>query len=274
MLKFLAGTLLVAVLLGVVAGGVGSVLWSRGTRRLADDLVERATAPRPRPTRGLPAPVRRYLDRALPDGRPIRVARVRQVGEFLLSPPDGWEPFTATQLFTTEPPAMVWDAAIRMAPFVSVRVRDRYADGAGSMHGAVLGLVTVLREGGTVQMAQASLLRYLAESPWFPTRLRPSESLRWTPVDDSTAVATLRDGSLVASLEFRFSGGEIREVYAERRYRGAAEDPSWAPWIGRFHDYEEFDGFRVPTTGVVAWVIDGEERPYWRGRVESVRYEY
>lgn len=276
MLRVIAGILLAVLLLGAAAGGMGSILWNRGTRQVVDSIVGRAEPLRYGPTTALPSPVRRYLDRTLPGGRPpIRVARVRQTGEFLLRPPDGWEPFTATQLFATEPPGMVWDATIRVAPFVNVRVRDSYLDGTGSMHGAVLGLVTVLREEGTVQMAQATLLRYLAEAPWFPTRLRPSESLSWSAVDDSTALATLRDGTLVASLEFRFSAaGEIRTVYAERRFRGEDEDPIWAPWIGHFSDYEEFDGFLVPTTGEVAWVIDGQEQPYWRGRIESVLYEF
>lgn len=275
LLKLVAGIVLAVILLVIAAGGLGSFLWSRATEERVAEIVARARPPRPATTTELPAPVRRYLDRVLPEGTsPIRLARVHQRGEFLLSPPDGWEPFTAIQLFTVDPPAMVWDATIRMAPFVNVRIRDSYVEGTGSMHGAALGLVPVVRDSGSYQMAEASLVRYLAESPWFPTRLRPSIALGWSPVDDSTAVATLRDGALSVSLQFRFADDEIRQVYAERRFRGADEDPTWAPWIGHFDAYEEFDGFRVPTRGEVAWVIDGEERPYWRGRIESVMYEY
>lgn len=273
-IKIVVGTLVALLVTVAIAGGAGSALWSRGTRTVLDSLLEQARTPVPVDGE-LPAPVRRYLDRADPgEGPPIRVARIHQTGEFLLSPPDGWAPFSATQLFTVEPPGMLWDATIRMAPFVSMRVRDSYVDGTGSMHGAILGLVTVLKEGGSPRMAEATLARYLAEAPWFPTRLRPSPDLRWEPVDDSTAIATLRDGAVEVSLTFRFDTAGVSGVRADRRFRGKEEEPAWAPWEGRFHDYRERDGVRIPTRAEVFWVIDGEERPYWRGTIESAAYEY
>lgn len=273
LLKIVAALVLAVLVLAVAAGGVGSMLWSRATRQAVDRVVARAGPPPAAPTLELPPPVGRYLDRAIPGGAPIRVARIRQEGEFLLSPPDGWAPFSATQLFTVSPPAMVWDATIRMAPLVSVRVRDSYIDGVGSMNAAVLGVFTVLEDSGPDAMAEASLARYLAEGAWFPSRLRPSAALRWTAVDDSTALATLADGDLAVTLEFRFEGTEIRAVYAERRFRGQAEDPTWAPWIGRFRSYQAMDGFVIPTEAEVAWIIDGEERPYWRGEITDAYYE-
>lgn len=270
----LAAALALLVLL-VTAIGAGAFLWSRVTGQVEAAILERASEPVLRTELRPPEPVRRYLDLAIPDdATPIRVARLEQSGEFLLTPPDGWAPFTATQLFTVHPPAMLWNASIRAAPLLAVRVRDSYTDGVGSMRGAMLGLLTVLEDSGPDAMAEASLARYLAEAPWFPTRLRPSEGLQWTAVDDSTAEALLRDGDVTVSLEFRFSPtGEVREIYADRRFRGEAEDPRYAPWIGRFGEYELMDGYRIPTRAEVAWVLDGEEQPYWRGRIEWARYE-
>ena len=270
----LAATLALLVLL-VTAIGAGAFLWSRATGQVEAAILQGAAEPALRTEPRTPEPVRRYLDLAIPDGAaPIRVAHLEQSGEFLLTPPDGWAPFTAMQLFTVHPPAMLWDASIRAAPLLAVRVRDSYTDGVGSMRGAMLGLLTVLEDSGPDAMADASLARYLAESPWFPTRLRPSEGLEWTAIDDSTAEATLRDGDVTVSLEFRFAPtGEVREIYADRRFRGETEDPRYAPWIGRFSAYELMDGYRIPTRAEVAWVLDGEERAYWRGRIEWARYE-
>ncbi len=273
-IKIVAGTLVALVVAAALVGGVGSALWSRQTRAVVDSIVDAAGPPRAS-NAAVPAPVRRYLERAAPADRPsIRVARIHQTGEFLLSPPDGWAPFSATQVFTVDPPAMLWDATIRMAPLVNVRVRDSYRAGTGAMHGAVMGVLPVLEEGGSPEMADATLARYLAEAPWFPTRLRPSAALRWEPVDDTTAMATLRDGDADVTLEFRFDTAGIAGVHAERRFRGADEDPVWAPWTGRFWDYREVDGFRIPTQAEVAWIIDGERRPYWRGAIETALYEY
>ena len=39
------------------------------------------------------------------------------------------------------------------------------------------------------------------------------------------------------------------------------------PWEGRFADYAERDGMRVPLTGAVAWVLPEGRRDYWRGRL-------
>lgn len=263
------------LLLAAVVAGAASMRWRGASRRTAKRLLRAgaAAAPPAHATAEVPLPVARFLERSAPGAR-IRVARLRQRGEFLMRDPDGWAPFTATQLFTADPPGMLWDARIRMAPFLHVRVRDSYLAGQGAVRAAVAGVVPVAADAGAGELAEASLLRYLAEAAWFPTRLRPSAALRWTPVDAGRAVATLTDAGLTVSLEFRFDAhGDLREVFAERRFRGADQDPVRAPWIGRFSGHGEVEGFRIPTTGVVAWVLDGEERPYWKGRIERVDYE-
>jgi hypothetical protein len=96
---------------------------------------------------GLPAPVVRYFRTVLRHGQPIiQRARIAWVGEFNMGKQgaDKWVPFTAMQEFLPSAPGMVWDARMAMAPGVSVYVRDSFVDGAGSMHGAVVGLFTVV----------------------------------------------------------------------------------------------------------------------------------
>lgn len=277
----------VLVLIPVLAAGLalaGAARWSRDSRRAGDRLLAREWADdAPDPGRGgtdggdaVPDPVRRYLDRSAPARLPtIRVARIQQTGQFLLRPPDGWAPFTATQLFTGTRPGLLWDARVRMAPLLQVHVRDRYGTGHGSMRGAVAGLVPVVDTRGGGALAEAAAMRYLAEAVWLPTRLRPGGGLRWTPVSDSVARATLVDGTIRTSLEFTFDEeGDIVSIRSDRRFRGEDEEPRWAPWVGRCEAYQDVGGYRIPGRCTVAWVIDGEERPYWKGRVDAVVYEY
>jgi hypothetical protein len=153
------------VLFGLAAIGLAGLRWKSATSAMRARL--RATA-RPVPVDtysareldGLPAPVARYFRTALNDGHPIIThARISWAGEFNMGQPgaDKWARFTAVQDFAPSAPGMVWDARIRMAPgATSVRLRDAFVDGAGSMHGALMGLVTVVDKGGTPDMAAAS----------------------------------------------------------------------------------------------------------------------
>lgn len=283
----IAAIVLVSALVALAATlAIASNAWTRGTRREEARLRRGALEPSTEAAGGggadaagagaaLPPPVARFLARALPaDGRTIRLATVRQEGEFLLRAPDGWAPFSATQLFRAEPPGFLWDARIRMAPLVHVRVRDGYRDGTGSMHGAVAGLVTVVRASGTPELASGSLYRFLAEAAWIPTRLRPSRDLRWDAMDESTATATLTDGGTSVAVQFRFdAGGDIVGIHVPERARQVDGGYELAPWTGRFWGHREIGGFRIPTRGEVAWVIEGEEQPYWKGRIVEVVYD-
>lgn len=46
------------------------------------------------------------------------------------------------------------------------------------------------------------------------------------------------------------------------------------PWEGRWSDYREQDGMRVPFTGEVAWILPEGRQPYWRGTITALSYEF
>ena len=264
-----------------IAAAVGTRRWNRATAR----AVARLDAPPrdeahppatydPAQLDGLPAPVVRYLSFALLPGQPlVRRARVEHRGEFLVAP-GRWRPFTSVEHFVVRPPGFVWDAAIRSAPLVVVRVRDGYHRGVGSMRAAVGALVPVTDQRGTPEMAEASLQRYLAEAPWVPTALLPGAGVVWTAVDDGTARATLTDRGVSASVDFHVgAGGELLRVSA-LRHRDVDGTPVPTPWVGRSWDYRRLEGMMVPTAGDVEWCPpDGPPVAYWRARLTRVAYE-
>jgi hypothetical protein len=45
------------------------------------------------------------------------------------------------------------------------------------------------------------------------------------------------------------------------------------PWQGRFWNYGERSGMRVPLDGEVAWVLPEGAKPYWRGHITESTYE-
>src|SRR2546423_12444580 len=157
-----------------VAVAIGGYAWRRGTVQRLDSLASHLSragegsellANKTRLS-DLPAPVARYLAFALPNGqRLIRAARLGWAGDMRLRPNAGWSPFTAEQRFTASPPGFVWDAAVRMALLLPVRVRDSYVAGDGEMLGRLAGLTTVVRAGGTREMAEGALWRFRWSRP-------------------------------------------------------------------------------------------------------------
>jgi len=45
-------------------------------------------------------------------------------------------------------------------------------------------------------------------------------------------------------------------------------------WKGRFWNYVVRDGMRIPLDGEVAWLTPDGEKPYWRGHITNIIYEF
>ncbi|MGB5832264.1 MAG: DUF6544 family protein, partial [Thiohalocapsa sp.] len=225
----------------------------------------------------LPTPVRRYLGMVLADGQPmITAAAIAQRGSFNMSDSgEQWRPFRSEQRVIMRRPGFDWDARITMLPGLTVRVHDAYVAGEGVLFASLLGLVPVVDLQGMPALAEAELMRFLAEAPWYPTLLLPSQGVQWDAVDGDAALVTLSDGEVSASLLFRFgSDGLAASVHAEARARtvGGLQVPT--PWEGHWTAYERRNGMLVPTEGEVAWVFTNGARPYWRGRIIALKHEF
>jgi hypothetical protein len=223
----------------------------------------------------LPAPVARYFRFALREDQAfVRAARVHHAGEFNLN--EKWVPFESEQHFCSRPPAFVWDAKMRINSLMSISVRDGYRHGQGTMAAKVLGLFTLVDAGNDDErLAQGALLRFLAESVWQPTALLPDENLKWSPVDERRARATLTDAGVTVSLEFLFNEkGEVTGFFAPKRYREVKGGYEPFPWKGRLQKYELYEGMMIPTEGEVAWQMPEGDTAYWRGRVKDAAYEF
>ncbi|MDZ7319742.1 MAG: hypothetical protein ONB11_11335, partial [candidate division KSB1 bacterium] len=124
-------------------------------------------------------------------------------------------------------------------------------------------------------VAEGELMRFFAETAWYPTALLPSQGVQWQAVSDSSARATLQDGDIVMTMLFRFNDdGLIESVFAEARGRTTGGSVIPTPWEGRWSNYEVRQGMLVPMQGEVAWVLPEGRKPYWRGWITSIQYEF
>jgi hypothetical protein len=280
MLRTLALALAAVVLLAAGALLIGGQRWRAGTDAAVARLdAEPGRAAAGRYTAdeiaGLPAPVRRYFRAVLRDGQQVRTrARIVHEGTFLMRPPDGWRPFRSIEHFASHPPGFLWDAQVRAAPGFTVRVRDSFIAGAGSMRASLLGLIPVVAVEGTPGIAQGALHRYLAEAAWLPTALLPSAGVTWAPVDDSTARASLSAMGVAVWLDFHFGADSlIARTFAPARGRDVDGTPVPTPWQGRCSDWAERGGMRIPLSCEVAWVLPEGIQTYWRGRITDIAYD-
>ena len=261
--------------------GVASSRWQRATTRMVERLNETTHEVAGVPAvfsrddlLGLPAPVVRYFELALTPGQPLfRRAWLRWDGTFRLAPNAEWKRFTARQHVTVRPPGFVWDATIRAMPLAPVRVRDAYIGGEGVMLGKLAALIPVVDEHGTPEMAAGALSRYLGEAAWVPTALLPSAGVEWTPVNDTTARATLSDGKTSVSSDFSFGGSGAIVAVSMIRYRDVQGRGVPTPFEARISGDRRISGMVVPLEGEAAWLLPEGRFAFWRGRLAEARFD-
>jgi hypothetical protein len=282
------GWKVIAIVLAVLVFAVAMAIlyatkrWQSDTRKLharmeAVRVPITPTSYDPRELEGLPAPVQRYFRTVLKEGQPlVRAVSVEHTGTFNMSETgEQWKPFSSTQRVIIQRPGFVWDARVRMVPGMTVYVHDAYVAGEGVLTAKLFGLVSLVNLRGTPEVAQGELMRFFAEAAWYPTALLPSQGVQWEAVDDTSAKATLKDGKTALTVLFRFNeSGLIESVRAEERGRTVAGAVIPTPWEGRWSNYELRDGMRIPFEGEVAWILPEESKPYWRGRIKRLSYEF
>jgi hypothetical protein len=272
--------ILVAVLVG--ARLYGAYRWNAATQELRARLDAARVPVRPQAVNfgeleRLPAPVGRYFRLVLEEGQPmVAGVHVRHTGTFNMGETtDRWKPFTSDQVVVAQRAGFDWNGRVAMMPGVPVRVHDAYVAGEGVLHASLLGLFPVVDMRGTGDVAEGELMRFFAEAAWYPTRLLPSQGVRWQAFDERSAYATLEEGDNSITMLFTFNEeGLIDTVRAETRGRTVDGEVVPTPWQGRFWNYEERGGMLVPLDGEVAWLPPEGEKPYWRGRITEISHEF
>lgn len=279
-------TIAVAIACAVILVAVLFVLGRRAQRQAAGKLaaaLEKVSKVKAGLVQGsidydsLPPPVQRYLHRVLPDGfKTIGLAHLRQEGRLRLdAKSERWMPFTAEQMIAPTAAGFLWNARVGVIPGIHIQVLDSLVDGRGAGQVSLLSAIRIAFVGGTPEMNSGALHRFLAEAVWSPTALLPSETLRWSPIDDSTASATLTAHDVTVSLEFRFNAaGEVVGIFTAGRWGNFRGGYLQKPWEGRFGDYVTIQGMRIPKHGEVGWYDDGVWQRVWEGTLVEAKYDF
>jgi len=141
------------------------------------------------------------------------------------------------------------------------------------LRASLLGVYPLADQTASPELNAGELQRFLGETVWFPTALLPSSSLKWTPRDDRSAVASLTDGGTTVSLTFEFDEGRITAIRG-LRYKQDNGSYSLRPWLIQCNEHAQRYHMTIPLHCEVSWIEGNEPVPYWRGRITGVSYGY
>ncbi|MBN2886111.1 MAG: hypothetical protein JXM75_05315 [Chromatiaceae bacterium] len=260
----------------------GVTRWQSATLALGDELERqrRALSPRtynPEEIAALPTPVQRFFEAVLVSGQPLVVAaELGQEGRINLGGEQPrWKLLRARQSVVTQAPGFLWDARAPLLPGLAIFAQETLLASGGSFRLALFGLLPIKRIASSERLTEAQRLRFLAESVWYPTRLLPSQGVRWEAMDEESARATLVDGEAQTSLVFSFdANGLVRGVRAEARARLVGKQLVETPWEGRFWEYRQHGGMMIPVQAESAWIENARRIPDWQGRITEIMYKF
>lgn len=237
-------------------------------RTLAVSSVEPAL----RRLSSLPAPVRAWLERC---GATVQHAsatslRLTQQGALRMRPGGRALQARAQQYVTWDRPAFVWHVESELLSVLSIQGRDKYDVQGGEMWIKAGSLVNLVRVNDDA-IAEAALLRFLAECMWFPqAALRPY--IAWSAVDATSARATLRHAGREVTALFTFdSQARVTGVCAERPM-GRGPRAKRTPWGGRCSAFGVIDGIEIPVQGEVYWTLPEGDFVYYEWQILDVEY--
>ncbi len=209
----------------------------------------------------LPDPVRAYLVHTGTTGRErARTMRIEQRGVIRMRPGGRWLPFLAEQHYSTEPVAFVWSAKVKMGPLTLLRAMDSYKGGKGHMVGRLMSTFKVV-DGSGREMDEGSLMRFLNEMMWFPS-FYLDERLRWEPVNERSARATIEDGGMEVSATLQFDGDGRMVDFESPRYMSTPDGFKLEQWSTPVSEYRSFDGRRLPGVGSAVWKLASGDFTY------------
>lgn len=271
------GILAIVIVLVFVASAVSNSLFDRQVKKEVGELYSSNPENKKEivtkaDLAGLPSCVQKWLERSQVVGKEkISTVRLKQKGVMRLKEDQPWMPFEAEQYFTVDEPGFVWKAKVKMNPLLYFAGRDKYFQGKGEMNIKVLSLLPVVNAGGSSEMDQSTLLRYLAEMTWFPTAAL-NDYIKWEEIDANSARATMSCKGVTGSGVYTFDdNGDVVSFFA-KRYREVNGQYVLDPWGGVVKGYNEFNGIRISSKTDVIWKLETGDYNWFQCEITEIDY--
>ncbi|WP_059173542.1 DUF6544 family protein [Bacillus sp. FJAT-27445] len=275
--KLVALAVIVIILLVVIVlPRIAKVFFIKQSEASANSLfkdydVQSSTPIDKNDIKGLPSPVQNWLISSNAIGKErIKAVRLKQEGQMRTKKDGPWLPVKAEQYYTVDEPGFVWIADVKMAPLVHLSGIDTFKSGKGSMKIKLFSLIPVVNA-NAAEIDSGTLMRYLAEIPWFPSAaLDPY--VKWEGIDKNSAKATMEYKGVTVSGIFTFTENGNIESFKGKRYREMNGKFELNDWGGRYTGTKEFDGWRIPEKATVIWFEEDGEFNWYEARLSEIEY--
>lgn len=275
MLRLLVTAILFAVLIFSVLIAYGYLSFSGSIDADIGRLTRAARSPDGRVTSeqlaALPPTAQRYFTHArVAAGTAIpRLVRLKQKGRIRSSTDAGWMTFEATEIYSTNPPALIWRAWFPTPVMPVVLGRDEYLDGQGSIVMKMLALMPVADERGE-ELAAAGLMRYLNEMMWFPAAMLGG-NVAIGAVDDTSFSLAIEDRGMRAEAVIEVDADGRPLNFAALRYNTGTR--SMERWETPLSAEATFGDHVLPSTGSAVWKLAAGDLSYIELDITEVAYE-
>ncbi len=219
----------------------------------------------------LPIPVKRWLGYSGIIGRKqIDTVYLRQKGFMKLKPDQkDWMEAEAEQYFTINQPSFIWNVRTSMMG-IPVVGRDLFKDGQGSMQIKLAGLLPVVNVADNSKINESTIQRYLGEIIWFPSAAL-SDYIKWKPIDNYSARATMSYGGSTGSAVFHFDSTGKLTKFVALRYRDI-EDINPTEWVATVKKHENTSGINIPTKLEISWNLEDGTFTWYKFEIYDVLY--
>jgi hypothetical protein len=262
MIFSIIGLIVIAIIVGKV---VSSIQFNKEVKTLFSQSENSENIFSYSQLQGLPEPVQRYFRHVIKEGQPyVSYVRLMHDGQFKTAPNKDWVNIKGEQYFTTAKPGFIWKGSTSI-----FTANDQYISNRGKLTVSLFSLFKIAGGEGE-KYDQGELLRWLAESVWFPTNLLPNENLQWKPVDMHHAhlVFTYKGLSLLYLVTFN-DKDEIAQLETKRYMN----EKSLETWIGKISDYGVKNGMMIPFSIEAIYKLKEGDYSYAKFNVKRIEYD-
>ena len=240
-------------------------------KALFDNIDDKKEIVRKADLEGLPRSVQNWLEYSQVIGKErIKTVYLKQKGLMRTTEDGKWMPAEAAQYFRVDEPGFIWTAKIKIAPAIYLAGRDKYYEGKGHMLIKLLSLIPIADSRGE-EIDQGTLLRYMAEMPWFPTAAL-SNYIKWEEVDSNRARATMSYGGVTASGVYEFNEKGELVSFTANRYREVNGRYVLQDWGGLTREYREFNSIKIPNKTDVVWKPETGDFTWYKLEITEIEY--
>jgi hypothetical protein len=215
----------------------------------------------------LDEPVQRFFNHAIRDGTALHGGmRLTMTGRIKVGT---WLPFTAEQ--TADGRSFAWRARVGWGPITPLRVLDRYADGAGTTEGRLLGRFTLFHA-DDLDTTRSSAARAALESLVFaPHSVLPNRGVAWRAETEDVIVARFDLPPEHPEVRARVDEqGAIRTVSALRWGNAGEKTFQYIPFGGEVHAERRFGDLVLPSDLTVGWWFDTPRyAPFFKAQIDD-----